>query len=150
MKPDDPRHGTNAGHKAHHAHGEPPCEPCKLAHAKARKRWLHARRNGQPAYVPALGTQRRIRALQALGWPIETIAAEAGWVHGNSVTSIFQFESIQRRTRDRIANVYERLSATPGPSSRTRILATRKGYAPPLAWDCIDTDEEPQGMRRAS
>ena len=37
MSPDDPRHGTSAGHQAHVAQGDEPCEPCCRARARARK-----------------------------------------------------------------------------------------------------------------
>lgn len=53
MSPDDPRHGTSAGHQAHVAQGEEPCEPCCRARARARKlNALEVHRGVQMLYSP--------------------------------------------------------------------------------------------------
>lgn len=82
----------------------------------------------------AIGTQRRIRALQRLGWNFETLSARLG-VTVQGVSQIFIRDHVQAVTARRIAHLYDELAMTPGPSTRAARLARRAGYAPPLAWD---------------
>lgn len=147
MTPEDPRHGENRGYLAHILDGETACQPCRDAHAVARRnnwRKRYARRV-DALYVDSTGTVRRIRALMAIGWrycDIDTAAghpsARASWAH-NVVTQ----DKVHIDTAEKVAAVYERLCMTPGPSSRVRNLAARRGWPPPLAWDDIETDPEP-------
>lgn len=52
MSPDDPRHGTNAGCVAHWRDGGRPCDPCRDAAMRAKKRrQLVALATGEPATV---------------------------------------------------------------------------------------------------
>lgn len=144
MSPDDPRHGTVAGYVQHTRRGIAACEPCR----KAKMRYEKVRViQGGSLKVPALGTQRRIQALRSLGYSLLEIAAEGGW---GTEHAAFQYtlraETITRKTADRIAAVYDRLSMTPatGPkANRLRILASKKGWVGPLAWDDIDNDLHP-------
>jgi hypothetical protein len=144
---DDPRHGLVAGHNAGCR-----CDPCDLAkyrYDKQRKAELHV--TGQRRTVPTYRITRRIEALQALGWSLRLIAAEAGVTHSHLHEKAGRKFS-WRTTFDAIDEAYQRLSMTLPPETtagersgavRTRNSAHRKGYAPPLAWDDIDTDEEP-------
>jgi len=75
MSPDDPRHGHSRGYWAHRRDGEEACERCKRAAARYQATREHY---GTPRRVSALGAQRRIQALVALGWTVEIIAAEVG------------------------------------------------------------------------
>lgn len=140
MSPEDPRHGTEAGCKAHYRSGERPCDPCLDAHRRRnimRRLYPHKR--------PSIGSQRRIRALQAIGYGRDRIAKEIGWNDGGAMTHLLRSESLLATTAERISDVYERLSMTvpegAGPS-RARTWARRHGYAPPLAWDDIDDPDE--------
>jgi hypothetical protein len=144
---DDPRHGTVQGHNARCR-----CAPCDLAkyrYDKQRKAELHA--TGQRRIVPAYRIQRRVEALQALGWSLRKIADEAGVTH-NHMTDVRKFA--WRTTFDAIDGVYQRLSMTFPPETtageksgavRTRNHARRNGYAPPLAWD-EDSIDDPDAI----
>jgi hypothetical protein len=154
MSPDDPRHGTSAGYNAHYKTDLDPCEPCKAAKARYEKRRRHDTHLGAARTVPSLGCQRRVRALQRLGWSLSAIAQEAGWNSPQALQYVMRSNSIYRESRDRICEVFERLAmkippATSG-SIRARNRAIRNGYAPPLAWDDIDDpDERPKlGVHR--
>lgn len=150
MTPDDPRHGTNAGYV-----GGCRDECCRTAHADYRrgmrsKRYL---RGVERLYIDATGTARRIRALQALGWRFVDIdkalgrnptGANACWSH-----NVISQERVHVDTAAAVAEVYERLCMTLGPSAKTRSLAAGKGWLPPLAWDNIDDpNERPARMFR--
>lgn len=95
------------------------------------------RRNG---YVDATAARRRLQALAVLGWSTRAIAGRLG----NLDAQTYQFiqsgrnRTIRRRTDDAIAQLYDELWQTMGPSARTRTLAVRKGWVPPLAWDDDD------------
>lgn len=158
---DDPRHGTNAGHGAHYSAGTVPCDPCKAAHA-TYKRNLWRRKylaRLDSLMVDATGTARRIRALQAIGWPLYHLDRALGHGDGNPRTSNYVHnlchrERVRASTAAKVARIYDQLSGTPGPSERVRNLARKRGWAPPLAWDDIDDPDEapvgwkPDGYRR--
>ena len=50
---------------------------------------------------------------------------------------------VNRDTYQAVADLYDRLSMTPGPSQEARDRAKRKGWRPPLAWD-DDSIEDPE------
>lgn len=145
MTPDDPRHGQERGYFAHRKAGQKPCQPCIDAHCVASKRRAIRANNGQPALVPALGSQRRIRALAAIGWPFAQISAELGRkATHESIATLLRQAWVQRETANRIDAVYRRLCMTPGPNPTVAKRAQLNHWAPPLAWDDIDDpDEEP-------
>jgi hypothetical protein len=98
--------------------------------------------------IEATGTQRRIQALQRLGWPYEEIADAAG-LHRRTTTCLLGRQYVTRETARRVDMAYRRLSMQVGPSIRVAIGAERKGWPPPLAWDCIDDPaERPKGVER--
>lgn len=144
MTPDDFRHGTNAGYVAG-------CRYlcCRAAHADYR-RGLRAKRylrRVERLYVLSTGTQRRIRALQALGWRLGDLDAELGHPARSSYTmNLLKQERVHIDTAEAVAAMYERLSMTFGPSASLRVKAANWGFPPPLAWDDIDDpDETPKG-----
>lgn len=118
------------------------CADALAAMAAERRRLRNAHVLGVPMVVPSLGSQRRIRALMALGWTEALIGAEMGFVTPSTIRGALRNATVTARTADRIAEVYERLSMRQGPSARTRMLAQRKGWLPPLAWDNIDDPNE--------
>jgi lambda repressor-like predicted transcriptional regulator len=96
-------------------------------------------------FVPGIGTARRVRALMALGWSLSAQSREVG-MHIQQLWELawekqsYVSEATDRRVRD----LFERLSATPGKSTRSRNAAREHGWPPPLAWDDIDDpDAEP-------
>lgn len=154
MKDDDPRHGTNAGYQAHHKWNVPICQPCRDAHA------AHHRRYKATKYVTRLDrllvdptpTIRRVRALQAIGWTLAHLDRELGGSgKSNAVWNMLNQPTVHLGTAQRVDRVYRDLHMRPGPSKRTRDLAVRRGWIPPLAWDDIDDlTEQPSGWQRAS
>ncbi|WZH36272.1 MAG: hypothetical protein PIR02_16110 [Microbacterium enclense] len=101
--------------------------------------------------VDARGTRRRLEALAALGWAAGAIGAHIG----NEQTVVSRWmraERVTRATADKVAAVYEILSNTHPPTdthgqrlsrARTIARARRLGYALPIEWNDIDTDEAP-------
>jgi hypothetical protein len=99
----------------------------------------------QPGRVPAAGTQRRIQALVAAGWPQLNIAREAGLNHQNMYHLLRQ-KIVKLSTATAVQEVYERL-ADKRPerngisltvAKRTRVLASRKQWAPVSYWENPD------------
>lgn len=99
------------------------------------------RRNG---YVDATGSMRRLQALSVLGYTTRDIAARLG--HMDPQTYIYiangRTRTIRRRTKQAIADLYDELWSVPGTSARSTIIAIRKGWVPPMAWD-DDTIDDP-------
>lgn len=90
----------------------------------------------------ATGAQRRVRALAALGWTVQQIAAEAGVAaHVVGDLSAAARGSVTKPHDDAIRVAYERLSMRRGPSVIAARRAADHGYAPPLAWDDADLDD---------
>ena len=145
MTPDDSRHGTEAGCREHYRHGEKPCDPCREAH---RRR--NIMRRLYPHKCPALGSQRRVQALQAIGYSRLRVARELGYSDNGSIAYLMRADAMLTSTAERIADVYDRLCMTipdGAGATRARTWAQRHGYAPPLAWDNPDTDPAPRGIR---
>lgn len=99
-----------------------------------------SRRNG---YVDATGARRRLQALAVIGWPSREIADRLGRLDHQTYLYIMsgRTQTIRRRTADDVARLYDELWDQAGPSARTRTLALRKGWVPPLAWDDDDIDD---------
>lgn len=144
---DDPRHGTIAGYVAERRIGQPRCTACLTAKRSYEKARIM---RGAALKVPAVGTRRRIQALRALGHSRAEIARAAGYADGDSYEYAMHAETITAATAAKIAAAYETLSMRLGSgpkANRLRVLAARKGWAPPLAWDNIDNpDEVPKGV----
>lgn len=135
------QHGTYSRYN-HGCH----CDPCREAMYQYKSRYF-LRRERRQLKVPSIGAIRRIRALQAIGWDLARIAAAGGWAAKGNVLSILKQDTILASTHDRIDAAYEALSGTPGPSIRSRRRGEREGWAPPLAWDDIDSPtEQPSGV----
>lgn len=139
-------HGSLDGYKNHACR----CEPCRVYYSRYNKRREYLAQSGRSLRVEAAGTQRRIRALMALGYGLPVLAAELGIATGN-LSKKFHQPYVLRTTAERVAELYERLSMAPLPTGnsaeRTRSIGRSRGWAPPLAWDDIDNDPAPSGMR---
>ncbi|MGW5519024.1 hypothetical protein [Nocardia africana] len=88
--------------------------------------------------VPAVGAKRRIRALNAIGWPTSDLADRLG----TSMKALSQSINRPYVTYSRwaaIRNLYEELSGTPGPNPDTA-RHVRIKPVPPLAWEGRDID----------
>ena len=98
------------------------------------------------------GTRRRLQALVAIGYPFAELASRLGRTTGNLGRCLVS-ESVNAYTALDVAELYERLSlvvprfATDHEreaSERARAQAQERGWLPPLAWDDIDHDAEPE------
>lgn len=148
-------HGTNPGYTAHFQAldaDRSPCEPCRDARFRHHKSSVKRKvaQGTDHLMVDALGTQRRIRALQRLGWSSTAIgrAADASWVSpSSSIKRVLDTDRIRQGTAQAIDRAYRALSTRPGPNRQLQRRAIREGWAPPAAWDDIDDpNDRPQGM----
>ncbi len=149
MTPDDKRHGTYAGYKAH-GRGKDACDPCRTAAAEYERRRSYDGVLGRTRLVSSTGFRRRLEALQAIGWRVEDIAREMGVFQQNVWRAARRNDRISYRFHAEMVELYERLCMTvpdDAYADRRRKLAKNKGFAPPLAWDDIDNDERPPGYR---
>lgn len=131
------RHGTWSSAQKHGC----TCPDAVEALRVYRKR--HREGRLVPLLVDALGSQRRLRALMAIGHGEDKLAAELGW-STRVVNGVVAGEhgTIRASKALAIAGLYERLCGTAGDSQRARGWAQRRGWAPPLAWDDIDDPAE--------
>ncbi|MFL4904873.1 helix-turn-helix transcriptional regulator [Streptomyces sp. MMS24-I2-30] len=93
--------------------------------------------------VDATGTTRRLRALAVIGWPIEQLSPQLG-IYPTALGNIARGElrNVRATTAHAVALLYQHLIRQPGPSDRSRILASKKGWHGPAAWDDIDDPSE--------
>lgn len=152
IAPDDPRHGSNRGYLAGCTDA---C--CKTAHADYRRnlrtrQYLH----GGSLKVDATGTRRRLQALVARGWNLWAIDDALGKKRTYSHNLLQRNSStILASTAASVSEVYERLAMIDPDTStsmkllvanRSKNLARRMGWPPPLAWEDIDDpNEQPDG-----
>lgn len=140
------QHGTSNAYRNHGCR----CLDARRDNNRYRKR----RRAGfhQPAMVDSVGVVRRRQALAAMGYGLPDLAPHFG-VTPRAVSNYMRRPRVHRSTLERWRQVYDLLSMTPGPSSKARGEALRRGWLPPLAWDdetIDDPDAVPDlGSRRA-
>lgn len=111
---------------------------------------------GRPtgSYQDSTGTRRRVRALQADGFPLRLIAAEMG-VSLQAVSQLANKEGpVYASTAARVAEVYDKwlitdprkdLGVGAQSYSRTKMAAERAGYPPRGCWD-PDTIDDPDAF----
>lgn len=102
------------------------------------KRWREGRSHLRE---PALGSIRRVQALQAIGWPRWLQAEHAGLPSHRSLSNIHRRAWVYADTARAVATLYLRLQNEDGPSARTEDLAWKAGYPPPGAWVGQDIDD---------
>jgi hypothetical protein len=104
------------------------------------------------SHLDARGTRRRVQALVAIGWTHQLLAAQLGRTATNLKRSLAS-EQVTAHTAGQISDLYERLWDSRPPHAtaqdRAQIDATRtgareQGWLPPLAWEDIDTDPDPE------
>ena len=106
-------------------------------------------REARSGYVDRTGTWRRLQALMALGWSLAAISRESG--HSDKWAGmLLNSERISFRSRDTIRATYDRLWNQRPPQEtigervsvgQTLAIATKYGFAPPLAWDDDEIDD---------
>lgn len=105
-------------------------------------------------WVPAIGTQRRLRALAAIGWSAAQLADQFGaGTTKHPLTQLMRAGADRRvtvATALRVREIYDELwnvdpvtaGAIPGLARLVRDRSASKGWAPPMAWD-DDTIDDP-------
>jgi DNA-binding Xre family transcriptional regulator len=132
--------GSVEGYRAHHDNHTPTCQPCRDAQAAWQRAYEIRRYINGPMLIDPTGTARRIRALAALGWPLDDLGTRLG-MSGRNMTRLTTQARVHRDTAAKVAALYNELSMTPGPSPRSRRLAKAKGWPPPLAFDDETIDD---------
>lgn len=141
--------GSAYGYDIHMKAGESACAACLEAHRIDHQGYLarRARRPDGRTTVPAVGAQRRVRALVRMGWSYGEIGKRAGWTRRNAANVMLR-QRVHVDTFNVLSRIYDELSMTIGPSPRSRASAIRAGWPGPLDWDDIDNpDEVPYSQR---
>lgn len=117
--------------------------PTRTTHSSATP----AGKEAEP-FVPRVGTTRRLQALMRMGWPGPEISRRLnalGLKDKRAAENLLHQQGrwVTRSHHDAVATVYRDLSHLPGPSTRSRNRAEKKGYAGPLDWFDIDHDLDP-------
>ncbi len=89
--------------------------------------------------TPAVGAHRRLRALNAMGYGDELLAARLG-VDINVVTGMPTKSLIPSGLWKAIDSIYDELSMRPGPDAEIREQSRAAGVVPPLGWDDDEID----------
>jgi|GEM_PF-493719 len=106
------------------------------------------------AKVSARGTHRRIQALVARGWSLSKLAKRLG-IDVRNLLSMMKREQVFARTHRQVVALFDELWDVEPPReewrdkiaySRTIRYAKARRWLPPLAWDDIETDEEPPAI----
>lgn len=105
-----------------------------------------------PAFTPSRGTVRRVRALVAIGYSFTDLADMLPVTHRHLTRiAVGELDMVRGTTREAVSRLYDRLALRPrvgADATHARRFAARRGWASPLAWDDIDRDARPVGMRR--
>lgn len=104
-----------------------------------------------PGMLPAIGSIRRVRALNAIGWPTRVIADHMGTVPPR-IRSITSQQLVTRATAQGIANCYQALhrlnplehNINPGTVLKLTRMAARKGWRDPLWWEDMGGIDDPE------
>lgn len=132
---DDPRHGSPQGYNAG-------CRQncCRRVYAVAQKTRRHRRNHGWQGRHPAIGVQRRLQGLLAIGWTYDLIGERMG-VTAQAVQQLQNRKYVLNEVRNKVLAVYRELHMTPGPSDKNRREAKTEGWVPPLSWDDETIDD---------
>ena len=86
-------------------------------------------------FIPAIGTQRRLQALVAIGHTQEAICAELGVAPNSFARVIFHQQKVTASFARRVDAVYSTMQFVDGGNDRARRRAAGFGWPPPAAWD---------------
>ena len=128
------------------------CDRCMKLSSRYAQFLKRKRIAGIPArgYIPARGTQRRLRALATLGHSINAIADACG-ISSEQIRQYSRGDEdrkISARAVEAVTDHYRgaAFAAPPRPdryTNRVRNAAAAEGWLGPLAWADIDNDEHP-------
>lgn len=137
------RHGTHGAFR----------EKCRCPEAREDWRLYYKRRreNRSAARVTnGIGTQRRLQALVAIGWPASALAARLN-VGQAVIGRLYHRPRVHIATAAAVRSLYDQLWDIPGPSTRSRRYAAAAGWKPPMFWDddTIDLPRAPMPAHNA-
>lgn len=103
-----------------------------------------------PGMFPAVGSIRRVRALNAIGWPTRVIADHMGTIPAR-IRAITGQQFVTRTTAQGIADCYRELhrldplehGISPGTVLKLTRMAARKGWLDPLWWEDMGHIDDP-------
>lgn len=99
------------------------------------------------ALISALGSRRRLQALQVNGWTCSALMERVG-VNKRAIVGICTDQPyVTVAVARRIAEVFRELEMTDGGNQVTRRRSLSKGWSPPLAWRDIDDPSETPDRR---
>lgn len=112
--------------------------------------------SGRGARIPDIGTRRRLQALVAQGFPGAFLAPRLGWpkqIVNLLVANGRKAEWVYWASFRKVADLFEELDGAdpaglgvaPGPVTRARAMAVRRGFAPRSCWD-DDTIDDPEAI----
>ncbi|MGW1246969.1 hypothetical protein [Streptomyces sp. NPDC002535] len=104
-----------------------------------------------PGMLPAVGSVRRVRALNAIGWPTRVIAEHMGTVAPRIRSITGRQQLVTRATAQGIADCYQQLhrlsplehGIAPGTVLKLTRMAARKGWRDPLWWEDMGHIDDP-------
>jgi DNA-binding CsgD family transcriptional regulator len=137
------QHGTRAAFMRDRCR----CTPCRVANARASLAYFRGETFRERPTLHPCGTQRRLRALHAIGWTWQALSAHTG-TSASAVSQLAgsgQRKAVTPETAAKVRAIYDRLwDVFPEGASadRARSYAARKRWMPPLAWD-DDTIDDP-------
>lgn len=118
-----------------------------------QRKYAKLYRSGYRLSVPALGYQRRLQALKAIGYTWAQVG-EATGVPRATLQQIARgnYTRVSKVLAGKIEQGYRELYLQPqhatSSARKARAYAIRFGWAPPLAWNDIDDpNEEPKGVK---
>lgn len=96
--------------------------------------------NRGTATVDAVGTRRRLEALQAIGYSTRYLAARLG-AGPKTPLQVARRDRVRAATARGVAALYTELECTAGPSRRVSITARARGFLTPAWWDAETIDD---------
>lgn len=95
---------------------------------------------------PIAPSRDRLRALAVMGWDCRALADRLGWDHARcDKIRAGDATWIMARSEQAIADLFDQLWDTPGPSARTRAWARRQQWPAPLDLEPDTTDTATSG-----
>jgi hypothetical protein len=119
------------------------CPEARAAYLRQHKRTRVRVELEGPLRVDKTGTVRRIRALQAVGWPLRVLAAKAGYTTVGALSFLSRpaGKTVHVDTARLWRAIYDELCTEDGPGDvRTARWARERGWAAPEAWLGLDMD----------
>jgi transcriptional regulator len=124
------KHGDYSAYTAYQCK----CPSARRAHNRYQTRLRMEHQRGLFRKLDATGTQRRLRALNAIGWADTDLARKLGMTK-SQLHALHRRQQVHRTTAQRVTAIYGLLCETPGSNTRAARRAARNGWLAPKWWD---------------